>query len=113
MLLAALAGASLIVLGLIVDSVVVAALGAIMLGGAPAGLIVPALRFARARRLDPRPYTGYWDQNFEFGAMHLLGFSSEDFDPRRSASKGGAPAEPEGDDEGASEGVSAPDGNPR
>jgi hypothetical protein len=84
MLALALTGAAVVLLGLVRDSAPVAFIGAVLLGSAPIGLVLPALRVARARRLDPRPWTGYSDQNDLLGAMHLLGFKSEDFDRPRN-----------------------------
>lgn len=96
MLVLAGAGLALIVVGLTVGSAVLAFLGALFLGAAPVGLMVPALRIARARRLDPRPWRGYSDQNDFLGAMHLLGFKSEDFEwPWRRTSEPEPPPEDE------------------
>jgi 4-hydroxybenzoate polyprenyltransferase len=77
----ALIGIALVVLGVIGDAPWLALIGAIPLGVAPVGLLLPAFKISSERA--PQPGRAYRDQNFFGGAMTVLGFRPSEQDEAR------------------------------
>jgi MFS family permease len=67
----ALTGVAIIALSAVVDALWLGLIGAMVLGVAPVGLLVPAIKISSERA--PREGRGYKDMNFVGGAMTVLG----------------------------------------
>jgi hypothetical protein len=73
-----LTGVAIIALSAVVDALWLGLIGAMVLGVAPVGLLVPAIKISSER--GPREGRGYKDMNFVGGAMTVLGIRPSEQD---------------------------------